>query len=91
MDVSFSPWLVWFLAGIAVMFAELAVPGFVIIFFELSRWGATLVALFYPNAYSFQVAAFVVVSVASLMMLRKWPCAFSSDAARGRRPAIREI
>ena len=40
MDLTFSPWLVWFLAGIAVMLAELAVPGFVIIFFGLGCWGA---------------------------------------------------
>ena len=33
MDLVFSPWLVWFLAGIAVMLAELAVPAFVIVFF----------------------------------------------------------
>lgn len=71
MDLSFSPWLVWFLAGIAVMLAELAVPGFVIIFFGLGCWGAALVALFYPNAYSVQVAAFVIVSVAFLMTMRK--------------------
>jgi len=31
MDLPFSPWLIWFLAGIAVMLAELAVPGFVIL------------------------------------------------------------
>ncbi len=71
MDLSFSPWLVWFLAGIAVMLAELAVPGFVILFFGLGCWGAAVVALFYPNAYSVQVAAFVLVSVASLVTLRK--------------------
>ena len=71
MDLTFSPWLVWFLAGIAVMLAELAIPGFVIIFFGLGCWGAALVAIFYPNAYSFQVAAFAIVSVASLMALRR--------------------
>ena len=71
MDLTFSPWLVWFLAGIAIMLAELAVPLFVIIFFGLGCWGASVVASFSPNAYSAQVAVFVVVSVTSLMTLRR--------------------
>ena len=71
MDLTFSPWLVWFLAGIAVMLAELAVPGFVIIFFGLGCWGAAAVAVFAPDAYSAQVVVFLIVSVASLMTLRK--------------------
>ncbi|MFZ4438611.1 MAG: NfeD family protein [Syntrophales bacterium] len=71
MDLTFLPWLVWFLAGIVVMLAELAVPGFVIIFFGLGCWGASVMAFFFPNSYSAQVAAFVIVSVASLMTLRR--------------------
>ncbi len=71
MDLTFSPWLVWFLAGIIVMLTELAVPGFVIIFFGLGCWGASVVAVFSPNSYSAQVAVFVIVSVASLMTLRR--------------------
>jgi membrane protein implicated in regulation of membrane protease activity len=71
MDLTFSPWLVWFLAGIAIMLAELALPGFVIIFFGLGCWGAAVVAAFAPDAYSAQVIVFLVVSVASLITLRK--------------------
>ena len=71
MDFAFSPWLVWFLAGIAVMLAELAVPGFVILFFGLGCWGAAALAVFAPEAYSAQVVVFVIVSIASLMTLRK--------------------
>jgi membrane protein implicated in regulation of membrane protease activity len=71
MGLTFSPWLVWFLAGIAFMLAELAVPGFVIVFFGLGCWGAAVAAVFAPNGYSAQVAVFLIVSVASLMTLRK--------------------
>lgn len=71
MDLTFSPWLVWFLAGIGVMLAELAVPGFVIVFFGLGCWGAAVAAVFAPAAYSAQVVVFLIVSVASLMTLRK--------------------
>jgi membrane protein implicated in regulation of membrane protease activity len=71
MGFTFSPWLIWFLAGIAVMLAELAVPAFVIVFFGLGCWGAAVVAVFAPQAYSVQVAVFLIVSVASLLTLRK--------------------
>ena len=71
MDFVFSPWLVWFLAGIAVMLAELALPAFVIIFFGLGCWGGAIVAVFAPTAYSAQVLVFLLVSVSSLITLRK--------------------
>jgi len=71
MDYIFSPWLIWFLAGIVVMLAELAIPFFVIVFFGLGCWGGAVVAFFAPDAYSMQVFVFIVVSVASLITLRK--------------------
>jgi len=71
MPMVFSPWLIWFLAGIAVMLAELAVPGFVIIFFGLGCWGAAVAAAIVPDAYSAQLGAFLIVSLTSLITLRK--------------------
>jgi inner membrane protein len=71
MNIIFSPWLIWFLAGIAIMLGELAVPGFVIIFFGLGCWGGAAVAIFSPEAYSLQVVVFLFVSVFSLLVLRK--------------------
>jgi membrane protein implicated in regulation of membrane protease activity len=67
----FSPWLIWFLTGIAVILAELAFPGFVIIFFGLGCMGAAIVAAIDPGAYSGQVTAFLIVSITSLVTLRK--------------------
>jgi membrane protein implicated in regulation of membrane protease activity len=71
MIINFSPWLVWFLAGIAIMLAELAVPGFVIIFFGLGCLGAAIVAAIAPDAYTAQLIAFLIVSLTSLVTLRK--------------------
>jgi inner membrane protein len=71
MIINFSPWLIWFLTGIAVMLAELAVPGFVIIFFGLGCLGAAVVAAIAPEAYSAQLFAFLIVSLSSLVTLRK--------------------
>ncbi len=71
MDITFSPWLIWFLAGIGIILAELAVPGFVIIFFGLGCWGGAVAAFFFPEAYSAQVATFLIVTITSLITLRK--------------------
>lgn len=71
MNSAFSPWLIWFVVGIAVMLAELAVPGFVIIFFGLGCWGAAVAAVIAPDAHSAQLAVFLIVSLASLVTLRK--------------------
>jgi inner membrane protein len=71
MIINFSPWLIWFLTGIAIMVAELAVPGFVIIFFGLGCLGAAAVAAIAPAAYSTQLVAFLIVSLTSLVTLRK--------------------
>lgn len=66
-----SPWLLWFLAGVVIMLAELAVPGFVIIFFGVGCWAAALAAMLYPDAFTAQIAVFMVVSLVSLLCLRK--------------------
>jgi len=71
MNSEFSPWLIWFLAGVAVMLTELAVPGFVIIFFGLGCWGAAALAFIAPGAHTAQLAVFLIVSLASLATLRK--------------------
>ncbi|WP_319585221.1 NfeD family protein [uncultured Desulfobulbus sp.] len=71
MIINFSPWLIWFLTGIAIMLAELAVPGFVIIFFGLGCLGAAVVAAIAPDAYTAQLIAFLIVSLTSLVTLRK--------------------
>lgn len=71
MSSAFSPWLIWFVAGVAVMLAELAIPGFVIIFFGLGCWGAAIAAAVAPDAFSCQLAVFLIVSLASLATLRK--------------------
>ncbi len=59
------------MAGVAVMLTELAIPGFVLVFFGLGCWGAAVAALIYPDAHSVQLAVFLILSIASLLTLRK--------------------
>ncbi len=67
----FSPWLIWFLIGVVVLLAELAVPGFVIIFFGLGCLAAAIAAALAPDALTMQLAVFIVVSLVSLLTLRR--------------------
>lgn len=71
MATSFPPWLIWFVVGIAVSLSELVIPGFVIIFFGLGCLGAAVLAAALPDAYTGQVATFIVVSLLSLATMRK--------------------
>lgn len=64
-------WLVWFLAGCVIALAEMMIPGFIIVFFGLGCWGAAVVAAVAPEAWAWQIAAFLVVSVSTLVGLRR--------------------
>lgn len=66
-----SPWLLWFLSGVVIMLAELGIPGFVIVFFGLGCWAAAILAAISPDALTAQIAVFIVVSLVSLLSLRK--------------------
>lgn len=68
-----SAWLVWFLVGVGFLLAELALPGFILIFFCLGSWFAMLLVLLAPGvSTSVQIAVFLGASLASLFTLRKW-------------------
>jgi membrane protein implicated in regulation of membrane protease activity len=67
-----SPALIWFLIGIGFLIAELALPGFIIIFFCLGSWAAALAAVLVQGlSWTWLIAIFLVFSLASLLGLRK--------------------
>lgn len=67
-----SPALIWFLIGIGFLIAELAMPGFVLIFFCLGSWAAALAAVLAKElSWTWLVAIFLVFSLCSLFTLRK--------------------
>jgi membrane protein implicated in regulation of membrane protease activity len=63
--------MVWFLIGLALIVSEFAAPGLVIIFFGLGAWAAALAVLAIDMHLFFQIVIFLVVSIASLLVLRK--------------------
>jgi len=71
MATNFPPWLIWFVVGIAVSLSELLIPGFVIIFFGIGCLGAAAFAVALPDLYAGQIATFILVTVVSLLVLRR--------------------
>lgn len=73
MDLTFmkEPAMIWFLIGLVLIIAEFALPGLVIIFFGLGAWAAALALLAAEMRLFFQIVVFLVVSITSLVVLRK--------------------
>jgi membrane protein implicated in regulation of membrane protease activity len=64
--------LYWFLLGLALMLSELALPGFVIIFFGIGAWVTALcIWLGVADAFNTQLVIFLASSIASLVLFRK--------------------
>jgi inner membrane protein len=66
-----EPAMVWFLIGLVLIVSEFAIPGLVIIFFGLGAWAAALALLAIQMSLFFQIVIFLVVSITSLLVLRK--------------------
>lgn len=65
------PELLWFLLGLVLFLLELVIPGFFIFFFGLGAWLTALVCLLGEPGTNLQIIIFAVVSILSLLVLRK--------------------
>jgi membrane protein implicated in regulation of membrane protease activity len=69
------PELVWFLIGLVLLVMEFALPGLIIFFFGVGAWITAIVCLlstYVDNSINAQLIIFIVSSVLSLLILRKW-------------------
>lgn len=67
-----SPALIWFLIGVAFLIAELAMPGFILIFFTLGSWITAIAAGFTAIDLTVQLLVFLLSSLVLLFALRKY-------------------
>ena len=67
-----SPVLAWFLIGIFFYVIELALPGFVVFFFGVGAWCTALTVYLADISTSLQLGVFLVTSLATLFLLRKY-------------------
>jgi len=66
------PELIWFFIGLVLLFAEMAVPGFVVAFFGLGAWVVAAVHLCTPLTLNQQLALFIMASALLLVLARSW-------------------
>jgi membrane protein implicated in regulation of membrane protease activity len=67
-----SPVLAWFLIGIFFYAVELALPGFIVFFFGIGAWCTALAVYMMDISTSAQLGVFLVTSLATLFLLRKY-------------------
>lgn len=94
--------LLWFLVGLVLLVSELALPGFVIIFFGFGAWiTALLVGFGLLPSFNAQLLVFLISSVICLAVFRKkgkhlfegkvsriWNPESSMDDVRGQRAVV---
>ncbi len=69
------PELIWFLVGLVLLIMEFALPGLIIFFFGVGAWIVAIVCLLSSHVYgsiNAQLIIFIISSVLSLLILRKW-------------------
>ena len=80
--------LIWFIVGIAFLFAELIMPGFIIFFFGIGGLVTALSTyLFNIDSVIIQLIIFIVSSLLSLALLRK----FFSNLFRGKVDPLKQL
>jgi len=72
MNDFFSAKLIWFLLGILFFVIEMMIPGQIILFFGIGAWIASLSVFLFDISINFQLGIFIVATVLSLVLLRKY-------------------
>ena len=67
-----EPEVIWFLAGLALLILEFALPGLIIFFFGVGACVVAVVCLITDISLNVQLIIFIGSSVLSLLLLRKW-------------------
>jgi inner membrane protein len=70
-NITSRPEIFWFLFGLVLFLLELVIPGFFIFFFGLGAWVTAVVCLFGNPGTNLQIIIFAVISVLSLIALRR--------------------
>lgn len=72
MENLLSAAVIWFIIGFALFLLEFVVPGLILFFFGLGAWIVAVVVLFIDVPINLQLIIFVISSVISILLLRKW-------------------
>jgi len=84
--------LYWFLLGLVLMLSELALPGFVIIFFGVGAWvTAFSIWLGVAEGFNTQLFVFLVSSVLSLVLFRRQGRKYFQGRVSGKMDDVAEL
>ena len=67
-----STHLIWFLAGVVFLIAEIVMPAFILIFFTAGCWMTALVVRIFDIELTSQTLIFIAASLTLLFTLRKY-------------------
>ncbi len=67
-----KPELIWFLVGLVLLLLEFILPGLIVAFFGVGAWVVAIICLFIDISLNTQLLIFIICSVLSLLLLRKW-------------------
>ncbi len=64
--------LTWFLVGAVLIFSELLLPGFIVIFFGIAAWLVALAIWAFDVSFNAQILIFTIASVVLILTLRRY-------------------
>ncbi|MBN2424019.1 MAG: NfeD family protein [Calditrichaceae bacterium] len=67
-----EPAILWFIIGLVFILLEFIMPGFIIVFFGVGAWVTSLVCLVFDINLTAQLFLFIIISVLSLQIFRKY-------------------
>jgi len=66
-----NPAILWFVLGLFLLLAELALPGLIVIFFGVGAWLTALAYLLFALSFNAQLVVFIGASILNLVALRR--------------------
>jgi len=66
-----NPPVIWFIVGFVLILLEFGIPGLITLFFGIGAWIVAILCLFIDMSIDIQLIIFIIVSVISLIFLRK--------------------
>ena len=86
-----TPALIWFLVGVTFFLLELATPALVLLFFGIGAWVVAATTLAMPIHLNTQLILFMVASLVSLVLFRRWLKGIFSGYVKSRQDSTQEL
>ncbi|MEO7314947.1 MAG: NfeD family protein [Ginsengibacter sp.] len=72
MDILLHTAVIWFIIGFILFILEFVVPGLILFFFAVGAWTVAILSIFVVIPLTGQLLIFVITSVLTIFILRKW-------------------